>query len=121
MSFAAPFYANRTAARGFVRAYIRASRLYQAALAADPGAADRAANDESIARHSGVDLATVREMVPVGLSPNGLPNRESLLYCYGFFRSQGLIPEPVSDTTFAGVWGTELVDEELSALGRVPE
>lgn len=40
------------------------------------------------------------------------------LYCYGFFRDLGLIPEPVSDAAMAAVWGTELVDEVVGELGR---
>ena len=77
--------------------------------------------EESIARHTGIAVATVHDMVPVGLSPNGLPNRESIMYCYEFFREQGQIPEPVSDAQLAALWGTSLVDEVLAEIGRVPE
>jgi hypothetical protein len=59
-------------------------------------------------------------MVPPGLDPNGLPNRDSSLYCYQFFRDQGLIPQPVSEAAMAALWGTELVEEVLSEMGRLP-
>jgi hypothetical protein len=62
-----------------------------------------------------------REMVPSGLDPNGLPNRESLLYCYRLFRDLGAIPEPVSDAALAALWGTELVEEVLGEIGRVAD
>ena len=60
-------------------------------------------------------------MVPPGLDPNGLPNQESQSHCYQFFRDQGLITQPVSEAAMAALWGTELVDEVLSEIGRVPE
>jgi hypothetical protein len=44
-----------------------------------------------------------------------------MLYCYQFFREQGLIPEPVSEAQFASLWGTELVEEVLREVGRVGE
>jgi NitT/TauT family transport system substrate-binding protein len=115
------FYARTAAARGLARAYIRASREYDAAVSGRAGDAERAAVEEILARHTGIAAATVHDMVPVGLSPNGLPNRESIMYCYDFFREQGQIPEPVSDAQLAALWGTSLVDEVLTEIGRLPE
>ena len=43
------------------------------------------------------------------------------MYCYEFFREQGQIPEPVLDAQLAALWGTSLVDEVLTEIGRVPE
>jgi len=60
-------------------------------------------------------------MVPTGLDPNGLPDLESMQYLHQFFRNEGLVPERVSDATFAGLWGTELVEEVLGEIGRLPE
>jgi NitT/TauT family transport system substrate-binding protein len=120
VGFSSRLYANRPVARGFVRAYIRAIREYNAALARPPGDADRAQIDEIIARRTGLDAATVHEMVAPGLDPNGLPNRESQVYCYQFFRDQGLIPQPVSEAGMAALWGTDLVEEVLSEIGRLP-
>ena len=31
------------------------------------------------------------------------------------------IPEPVPDATMAALWGTDLVEEVLTEIGRVPE
>lgn len=45
----------------------------------------------------------------------------SLLHAYRWFRERGFIPEPVPETVLAELWGLELVDEVLDALGRVPE
>src|SRR5205085_292854 len=112
--FSLGLYDNRPAARGFVRAYLRAVRDYQAAVEGRAAEADRAQIDESIARYTRIDLATIREMAPVGFSPNGLPNLESILYCYPFFRELGAIPEPVSEAATNALWGLELVEEVLA-------
>jgi NitT/TauT family transport system substrate-binding protein len=120
VGFSTSLYENRPVAKGFVRAYIRAIREYNAALARPSGDADRVRIDELIARRTGIEAATVQGMVPPGLDPNGLPNRESQLYCYQFFRDQGLIPQPVSEAGMAALWGTELVEEVLSEIGRLP-
>ncbi len=121
VAFSPAYYADRPAAKAFARAFIRAGREYLAALDGRTGEADRAQIDEIIARHTGLDAATVHEMTPSGLNPNGLPNRESSLYCYEFFRAQGFIPEPVPDAAMAALWGTDLVEEVLAEIGRVPE
>ena len=44
-----------------------------------------------------------------------------MLYCYQFFRDEGLIPEPVPEAAIAALWGFELVEEALSEVGRLPE
>jgi hypothetical protein len=44
-----------------------------------------------------------------------------MLYCYQFFRDQGLIPQPISDAAMQSLWGTDLVNEVLGEIGRVPE
>jgi NitT/TauT family transport system substrate-binding protein len=121
VGFSPEFYAQRSAAKGFVRAYIRAVRDYHAAISKPVGDADRAQVDEIIARYTRIDVATVREMAPVGLNPNGRFNLESLLHAYRWFRERGFIPEPVPEAALAELWGLELVDEVLDALGRVPE
>jgi ABC-type nitrate/sulfonate/bicarbonate transport system substrate-binding protein len=115
------FYAQAAVAKGLVRAYIRASRDYDAAVTGRAGDAERAAVDEIIARHTGIAVATVHDMIPLGVSRNGLPNRDSIMDCYRFFREQGQIPEPVSDAQFQALWGTSLVNEVLTEIGRVPE
>ncbi len=115
------FYDQRPVAKRFVKAYLRAHRAYNDAVAGRPGEADKATIDASIARFSGIDVSAVRDMVPIGMNPNGLPHRDSQLACYQFFREQGLIPEPVSEAAMAAVWGTDLVEEVLDEIGRVPE
>jgi hypothetical protein len=44
-----------------------------------------------------------------------------MLYCYQFFRDQNLIPQPVSQAAMDALWGTDIVDDVLNDLGRVPE
>ena len=61
------------------------------------------------------------QRVPLGFNPNGVPTQEGMLYCYQFFRDLNLVPEPVSDATFASLWGTDLIEEVLTEIGRVPE
>ena len=121
VGFSPGFYRQRPAAKALVRAYIRATRDYDNAVTGRSGEAERTAVDAIFASHTGLSPATVRDVVPVGLNPNGLPNRESVTACYSFFREQGLIPEPLSDAQLASVWGTDLVDEVLDEIGRVPE
>jgi NitT/TauT family transport system substrate-binding protein len=121
VGFSLGLYENRPAARGFVRAYLRAVRDYQATIEGRAADADRAPIDESIARYTRIDLDTVREMAPVGFSPNGLPNLDSILYCYPFFRELGAVPEPVSESATASLWDLELVEEVLDEVGRLPE
>src|SRR5262245_12561259 len=93
VGFSPGFYAQRPAAKALVRAYIRATRDYDNAVTGRSGEAERVAVDAIFASHTGLSPATVRDVVPVGLNPNGLPNRESVTACYSFFREQGLIPE----------------------------
>jgi NitT/TauT family transport system substrate-binding protein len=120
LCFTPTFFDNRAAARGYVRAYLRAVREYRAALAAPPGDAARAAVHDVMADYTGIDVALVREMDPPGFDANGLPNRESMLYAYQYFRDNGVVPEPISESGFAALWGTDLVDEVLRDLGRLP-
>ena len=86
LGFAESLYTNRPAAKGFVRAYIRSIREYLAAVNGASGSAAREEIDALVASHTNIDLETVRAMIPPNFSPNGLPNRESMLFCYGFFR-----------------------------------
>ena len=121
VGLAPSLYDNRSAARGYVRAYIRGIRDYLNATRGRSGEAERTAVYEILASHTGLDLATIREMSPTGFDPNGLVNQEAMLYCYQFFREQGLVPEPVSEAAMAALWGTELTEEVLAELGRVSE
>jgi NitT/TauT family transport system substrate-binding protein len=115
------FYADRATAKRLARGYIRAIRDYNNAIARRTGESDRAQIDEIVARYTRIDVATVREMAPVGLNPNGLFNVESLRHAYRWFREQGFIPEPVPEPVMEELWGLDLVDEVLAELGRVPE
>jgi ABC-type nitrate/sulfonate/bicarbonate transport system substrate-binding protein len=121
VGFAVPLYENRPVAKGFARAYIRAVREYRAAVNGQSGDAAREGIYDLIARGTGMDAATVRAITLPYMNPNGLPNQEAVLYCYGFFRDQGLIPQPVPEATMQTLWGTDLVDELLGEMGRVPE
>jgi NitT/TauT family transport system substrate-binding protein len=114
-------YKNRPVAKGLVKAYIRGIRDYLDARAGRTSEADRAQIEEIIARATNLDAATVHEMDPPAFNPNGLPNKESMMYCYQFFRDLGLVPQPISEATFANLWGTDLVEEVLNDIGRRPE
>jgi hypothetical protein len=108
-------------ARGFVRAYLRALREYLAARALPSTDPARAQINEVVARGSGIDAATVAAMTPPYFNPNGLPNRDSMTYCYQFFRDQGLITQAIPEATLQTLFGTELVNEVLAEIGRLPE
>jgi len=121
VGFHEELYKNRPVAKGFVRAYIRAVREYLDARAGRTGEADRAAIEDIVARYTNLDPATVHEMDPPTFNPNGLPNKEAMYYCYQFFRDLGLVTQPISDATFATLWGTDLVEEVLAEIGRRPD
>ena len=121
VGFSRAFYAQRDAAKRFARAYIRALRDYNEAVTGRSGEADRAQIDAIMAQYTRIDLETVRQMVPVGLSPNGQFDVESVRHSYRWFRERGFVPEPIPDAVLADLFGTELVDEVLNELGRVPE
>jgi NitT/TauT family transport system substrate-binding protein len=114
-------YKNRPVAKGLIRAYVRGIRDYLDARAGRTSDADRAQVEDVIAHATNLDAATVHEMDPPNFSPNGLPNKESMYYCYQFFRDLGLVPQPIPDATFANLWGTDLVEEVLNDIGRRPE
>jgi NitT/TauT family transport system substrate-binding protein len=121
LGFADPLYNNRPVAKGFVRAYLAAVREFLAAVSGPAGSPARLEVSEVIARGTGLDPAIVAAMVPPYFNPNGLPNRDSMLYCYQFFVGQGLITQPIPEATLQnGVWGTDLVEEVLGEIGRVP-
>ncbi|HLH22502.1 MAG TPA: ABC transporter substrate-binding protein [Chloroflexota bacterium] len=121
LCFSPTLYNNRAVARAYVRAYIRTIRDYLQAFAGPPDNPTRAQIESIMAGYTGIDAAVVHDMVPIGYSPNGLPNEDSLRYAYQYFRDLGLITEPISDATFAALWGTELVNDVLADLGRLPE
>jgi len=121
VGFSPGFYANRAAAKGLVRGYIRAVRDYNNAVAGRTSDTDRAQVDEILSRYTRIDVATIREMVPPGLNPNGRFNVEAMRYSYRWFREQGFIPEPVSEAAIDDLVGLDLVDEVLAELGRVPD
>jgi NitT/TauT family transport system substrate-binding protein len=121
LGFADGLYNNRPVARGFVRAYLRAMREYLAARPLPSTDPARVLVNEVIARGSGLDVATVAAMTPPYFNPNGLPNRDSMTYCYQFFRDQGLITQAIPEATLQNLFGTELVNEVLAEIGRLPE
>ena len=121
VGLAIPLYENRPVAKGFTRAYLHAVREYRAAVNGQSGDAAREQIYDLIARGTGMDIAIVREITLPYMNPNGLPNRDAVLFCYGFFRDQGLIPQPLPDATMQTLWGTDLVEEVLAEIGHVPE
>jgi NitT/TauT family transport system substrate-binding protein len=121
VAFSTDFYNNRPVGKAFARAYVKAIRELLDARAGRTTEAHRAELEEIIARGTGLDVATVHDMELPGFNPNGVPTQEGMLYCYQFFRDLNLVPEPVSDATFASLWGTDLIEEVLTEIGRVPE
>ncbi len=121
IAFTTDFYNNRPIAKAYARAYVKAIRELLDARAGRLGDARRAELEEIIARNTGLDAATVHDMELPGFNPNGVPTQEGMLYCYQFFRDLNLVPEPVPDATFANLWGTDLIEEVLTEIGRVPE
>jgi len=121
VAFTTDFYDNRPAGKAFARGYVRAIRDLLDARAGRASEAHRAELEAIVARDTGLDAATVHDMALPGFNPNGVPTQEGMLYCYQFFRDLGLVPEPVTDATFAALWGTDLIEEVLGEIGRVPE
>lgn len=121
VAFATEFYNNRPAAKAFARGYVRALRELLDARNGRTPEARRTELETIIAQHTGLDVGTVHDMALPGFNPNGTPTQEGMLYCYQFFRELGLVPEPVSDATFASLWGLDLIEEVLNEIGRVPE
>ena len=119
VAFSQALYQNRSLAKGFIRAYLRASRDYHAANQGRASEADRDQIAATLARYTGLDVATIREIYPTAIDPNGQPNVESIRYCYQFFRSAGAVPEPVGEAAMEALWGLDLLDEVLSEIGRV--
>src|SRR5918912_748774 len=117
----ARIFSNRPVGKAFARAYVRAIRDLLDARAGRSSEAHRAELEEVIARNTGLDAGTVHDMALPGFNPNGVPTQEGMLYCYQFFRDLNLVPEPVSEATFASLWGTDLIEEVLGEMGRVPE
>ena len=121
VGFSADFYANRPAAKAFLRGYIRALRHYDAALQRPPGDPARREIDALVASYSKIPLEVVQKMIPIGLSPNGRFSVQSVLDSYQWFLREGLIPQPLRDAEIQGLLGTELLDEVLAEMGAVPE
>jgi NitT/TauT family transport system substrate-binding protein len=119
--FSPGFYANRPAAKRFARAYVQALRDYNTALARPVGDPLRREVHALIANFTRIPLETVEQMTPVGLSPNGGFNVQSLFDAYNFFLREGLLAQPLSDAQLQGMLGTDVLDEALNELGRVPE
>ncbi len=119
--FTPALYADRPIAKAYVRAYIRGIRDYLTAISGSAGEAERTRMEQLMAGYTGIDAATVHEMIPASFNPNGLINQESMIFGYQYYRQEGLIPEPVSEAALAAIWGSELVEEVLGELGRLPD
>ncbi|HLH25153.1 MAG TPA: ABC transporter substrate-binding protein [Chloroflexota bacterium] len=119
--FSSTLYDDKPAAKGVIKAFVRAVRDYLDARAGTGSGMTWADVTATMGRYTGLDPASLTDLSPTGFNPNGLPNKDSLLYCYRFFRDEGLIPAAVSDQQLAAVWGTDLVDEVLGEIGRRPE
>ena len=102
------FIENPDVGQRFMNAYIRASRIYNDALA--NGRFNGAAGDRIIAilaKYTGqTDLQLMRDTTPHGLNPDGGVLTPSLVKDFNFFKERGLIeadvkPEQVIDNSFA--------------------
>jgi len=119
--FSPSFYADRPAAKAFARAYVQALRDYNAALAQPADDPRRHEVNALIARFTRIPLETVEQMTPVGLSPNGGFNVQSVLDAYHWFLGQGMLAQPLDEAELQDLLGTELLDEVLNEIGRLPE
>jgi NitT/TauT family transport system substrate-binding protein len=119
--FSGTLYDDKPAAKGVIRAFVRAVRDYLGARAGTASGMTWADVADTMGRYTGLDPASLTDLSPAGFNPNGLPNKDSLLHCYQFFRAEGLVPTPVSDAQLATIWGTDLVEEVLAEIGRLPE
>src|SRR5215470_3094105 len=97
--YAEEFASKRpAAARQFMRAYIRAVRFYNGALA--NGRLDGANADEVIAILAEATPIKSREIykliTPTGMNPDGRVNKSSLAYDLAFYTEQGLVKGAVN-------------------------
>jgi NitT/TauT family transport system substrate-binding protein len=115
--YAEEFAAKRpVAARQFMRAYIRAVRFYNGALA--NGRLDGANADEVIAILAEATPIKSREIykliTPTGMNPDGRVNKSSLAYDLAFYTEQGLVKGAVNlDDAIDG----SFVEAALKELG----
>jgi NitT/TauT family transport system substrate-binding protein len=86
------FVANRSAAQGFMDAYLRGVRRYNDAFAKG---IDKDAVIAVIAAHAKVDPAVVRDGFPAGLDPNGRVDTAFLDKCQHWFVDQHYLPAPI--------------------------
>lgn len=97
------FAANRPAAEAFMLAYMKGVRVYNDAFLKK---IDYEKVVGILARHSGVEIDTVRSSNPAGLDPNQEINLDSFNAIQAFFVEQGLMQAPAPlgdliDTSFA--------------------
>jgi NitT/TauT family transport system substrate-binding protein len=108
--------AHPDAAKAFMRAYIRAARDYNNALAngkiAGPNANDVIA---ILTEYTPIkDASVYREIVPQGTNPDGKLNMASLNNDLRFFQSEGVIK---GEVTVAQVVDTSFADAAVKDLG----
>jgi NitT/TauT family transport system substrate-binding protein len=110
------FAAKRSAARQFMRAYIRAVRFYNGALA--NGRLDGPNADEVIGILSEATPIKSREIykliTPTGMNPDGRVNKASLAYDLAFYIEQGLVKGAVN---LDDAVDDSFVEAAVSALG----
>jgi NitT/TauT family transport system substrate-binding protein len=110
-------FAQRTdVAQRFMRAYLRAVRFYNGALADGHMAGPNA--DEVIAILSAAtqfkDPAVYRSITPTGMNPDGRVNEQSLADDLAFYRQQGLI---AGDLKLNELVDQSFVDAAMKDLG----
>jgi len=114
------FARNADVARRFMRAYLRAVRFYNGALADGHLAGPNA--DEVIAILAAStpikDPAVYKSITPTGMNPDGHVNVKSLGDDLAFYREQGLIESAIDFNTLVDHSFVDAVVKELGPYGK---
>jgi NitT/TauT family transport system substrate-binding protein len=114
------FARNADVARRFMRAYLRAVRFYNGALADGHLAGPNADEVISILSASTPikDPAVYKSITPTGMNPDGHVNVKSLADDLAFYREQGLIAGEIDFNTLVDHSFVDAVVKELGPYGK---
>ncbi len=106
------FARNKTAAQGFMDAYLRGVRLYNEAFARG---VDKDRIIGILASRAKLDVAVIRDGFPAGLDPNGRVNLRFLNECQQYFIQQKYLREAID---LARLVDTSFADSTVARLGE---